>query len=93
MTMWSVAETRMTAFVFLPDVSPAMSRREMDVVPRFFRPLLWREQAFGCIVLGRRVAVLLSLSGDEAGLQEVPAGPLTRGGQWCQSRPLISLWL
>lgn len=64
----------------------------MDVVPRFFRPLLWRE-ASGCIVLGRRVAVLLSFSGDEEGLQEVPASPLTGGGPWCQSSRLISLWL
>ena len=93
MTMWSAAETRMTAFVFLPDVSPAMSSREMDIVPRFFRPPQWREQAFGCIVLDRRVAVLLSFSGDEAGLQEVPACPLTGGGPWCQFRLLISLLL
>lgn len=65
----------------------------MDIVLRFFCPSRWREQAFGCIVLDRRVAVLLSLSGDEAGLQEVPACPLTGGGPWCQFRPLISLLL
>lgn len=80
-------------FCVSPDVSPAMSRREMDTVPRYFRPLLWREQALGCMVLGRRVAVLLSSSGDEAGLQDVPASPLSGGGPWCQSRRLISLWL
>ena len=56
-----------------------MSRKRVNITQRLSHPLLEKEHAFGCIVLGRRVALLLSSFGDEAWLKEMPASAMRPG--------------
>lgn len=56
-----------------------MSRQGANITESLSHPLLKKEHIFGCIVFGRRVALLLSLFGDEAWLKEMPASAMQPG--------------